>query len=326
MINRAMSSESAAASGSVTVTRERIAQVQDAIRPYIRRTPALTVAGEDLGLRGVTLTFKLEQHQCAGSFKARGAFANLLMREVPPAGVVAASGGNHGAAVACAAHRLNVPATIFVPRVASPAKMDAIRAAGAVLHVTGERYADALDASEAFAARTGAMTVHAFDTEYTVLGQATLGVELLEQAPGIQTVLAAVGGGGLLAGLSVSCAGLVGVVGVEPAGAPTLTMAMRAGEPVDAPAEGIAADSLAPRRVGRLTFDLIRSAVREVLLVSDDQIRDAQQLLWTTARIVAEPGGAAACAAVHSGVYSTRPGEHIGIVISGGNTTAVSFA
>jgi threonine dehydratase len=307
------------------MTRERIAQVHEAVRPYIRRTPTLTVAGGDIGRRGITVTFKLEQHQCAGSFKARGAFANLLMREVPTAGVVAASGGNHGAAVAYAASRLNIPATIFVPRVASPAKVDAIRAAGAVLHVTGERYADALDASEEFAAQTGAMSVHAFDAEFTVLGQATLGVELLEQAPGIQTVLAAVGGGGLLAGLTVGCAGIAGVVGVEPAGAPTLTMALRAGEPVDAPAEGIAADSLAPRRVGRLTFDLIRSSVRDVLLVSDDQIREAQRLLWTTARIVAEPGGAAACAAVHSGAYAARPGEHVGIVISGGNTTAVSF-
>jgi threonine dehydratase len=320
-----MSRHSTAASGPVTVTRERIAEVQEAVRPYIRRTPTLTIAGEDLGRRGITVTLKLEQHQCAGSFKARGAFANLLMREVPPAGVVAASGGNHGAAVAYAAHRLNIPATIFVPRVASPAKVEAIQAAGAVLRVTGERYADALDASEEFAAHTGAMPVHAFDTEYTVLGQATLGVELLEQVPDIQTVLAAVGGGGLLAGLAVSCAGLAGVVGVEPAGAPTLTMAMRAGEPVDAPADGIAADSLAPRRVGRLTFDLIRSSVRDVLLVSDDQIRDAQRLLWAAARIVAEPGGAAASAAVHSGVYSARPGEHVGIVISGGNTTAVSF-
>jgi threonine dehydratase len=321
-----MSSQSVATSPASTFTRERVSQVHGAIRPFIRRTPTLTVDGSDLGCPGVTVTFKLEQHQCAGSFKARGAFANLLMREVPPAGVVAASGGNHGAAVAYAAHRLNIAATIFVPRVASPAKVEAILAAGAVLHVTGERYADALDASEEFATRTGAMPVHAFDTEYTVLGQATLGVELLEQAPGIQTVLAAVGGGGLLAGLAVSCAGLVGVVGVEPAGAPTLTMAMRAGEPVDAPAEGIAADSLAPRRVGRLTFDLVRSSVRDVLLVDDDQIRDAQRLLWATARIVAEPGGAAACAAVHSGVYSARPGEHVGIVISGANTTAVSFS
>jgi threonine dehydratase len=239
--------------------------------------------------------------------------------------VVAASGGNHGAAVAYAARRLNIPAAIFVPRVASPAKVEAIRNAGADLHIVGERYADALQASEEFAARTGAMSVHAFDTEFTVLGQATLGTELREQAPDVETVVAAVGGGGLLAGLVVSCAGPVRVIGVEPAGAPTLTMALQAGEPVDAPAEGIAADSLAPRRIGTLTFDLLRSRASEVLLVSDDQIRDAQRLLWSAARIVAEPGGAAAFAAVHSGICGTRPGDRIAVVISGGNTTAVKF-
>jgi threonine dehydratase len=305
-------------------SRERVSQVYDAIRPFIRRTPTLTIDGADIGYSGVTITLKLEQHQCAGSFKARGAFTNLLMREVPASGVVAASGGNHGAAVAYAAHRLNMPAAIFVPRVASPAKVEAIRAAGADLHITGERYADALSASEEFAARTGAMPVHAFDTEFTILGQATLGAELLEQVRGLDAVLTAVGGGGLLAGMTVSCGDAVRLIGVEPIAAPTLTMALQAGEPVDAPADGIAADSLAPRRVGTLTFGLIRSAVSDVLLVGDDQIRAAQRVLWTAARIVAEPGGAAAFAAVHSGVYRARAGEHIGVVISGGNTTALS--
>jgi threonine dehydratase len=306
-------------------THERIVQVHEAIRPYIRRTPTLSMNGADLGYDGVTITLKLEQHQCAGSFKARGAFANLLLRDVPPAGVVAASGGNHGAAVAHAAMRLRIPAAIFVPRVASPVKIEAIRASGAQLHITGERYADALAASDAWAAKTGALPVHAFDHEYTVLGQATLAEEFLEQAPDVDTLLVAVGGGGLIAGVATRCAGSVRLVGVEPVGAPTLTMAFQAGHPVDAPADGVAADSLAPRQIGALPFEIVKSVLHEVLLVTDDQIRTAQQRLWSAARVVAEPGGAAAFAALLSGTYRPRPGEHVGIVISGGNTTAVQF-
>jgi threonine dehydratase len=310
---------------SSTLTADRVRQVADAIRPYIRRTPTLTIDGSDVGCPGVTVTFKLEQHQRAGSFKTRGAFANLLLRDVPASGVVAASGGNHGAAVAYAARQLGVPAAIFVPRVASRAKVEAIRASGAQLHITGERYADALAASEAWSARTGALAVHAFDSEFTVLGQSTLGVELLDQASTIETILVAVGGGGLLAGLAVGTAGRVRLVGVEPVGAPTLTMALERGEPVDAPADGIAADSLAPRRVGALTFSVIRTAVRDVRLVTDDQIREAQRALWSVARIVAEPGGAAAFAALRHRVFPARPGEHVAVVISGANTTAVTF-
>ena len=306
-------------------SRARIAATERLIRPYIRRTPVIEVAGADFGLDLDRLTLKLELMQHAGSFKARGAFANLLGRSVPEAGVVAASGGNHGVAVAYAARTLGVPAKIFVPQIASPAKLQRIRAYGADLAVVGERYADALAASEEWVARSGALAVHAFDQDETLLGQATLAKELEQQAGDIETLLAAVGGGGLLGGTALWHQGAVRVIGVEPEAAPTLTRALAAGRPVDAEAGGIAADSLAPRRVGARVFPIVRRHVERVLLVSDAAIRDAQERLWQVLRVTAEPGGAAALAALLSGAYRPRAQEHVGVVISGGNTTAVDF-
>jgi threonine dehydratase len=271
------------------------------------------------------VTLKLELFQRAASFKTRGAFANLLQREVPAAGVVAASGGNHGAAVAFAARRLGRRAKIFVPAISSPAKIERIRSYGADLTVGGERYAEALAASETYAAETGAMPVHAFDELHTLLGQGTLALELDEQAPDLDTLLVAVGGGGLIGGIGAWYGGRVRVVGVEPEGAPTLTDALKAGRPVDAPAGGIAADSLAPRRVGELMFPIARDYIDRVVLVTDDAIRAAQRALWDGVRIVAEPGGAAAFAALHSGAYKPAADERVGVVVSGGNTTAVRF-
>ena len=307
------------------ISAERIAATYEAIRPHVRHTPVIEVDGADAGLPGVPLTLKLELHQHAGSFKTRGAFANLLAREVPAAGVVAASGGNHGVAVAHAAMTLGVPATIFVPTVASPAKVESIRAAGAHLVVTGDRYADALAESEAWVARTGALPIHAYDQDETLLGQGTLALELERQAPALDTVLVAVGGGGLVGGVASWYAGRATVVGVEPELAPTLTRALAAGHPVDAEAGGIAADSLAPRRVGERTFPIARRHVDQVLLVSDDAIREAQATLWRVLRVAAEPGGAAAFAALRSGAYRPRAGERVGVVVCGGNTTAVDF-
>src|ERR1022692_2741290 len=234
------------------VDRGAIARTYALIRPYIRRTPIVEVDGADFGLDGVTLVLKLELLQHSGSFKARGAFTNLLLREVPPAGVVAASGGNHGAAVAFAAMRLGRPARIFVPTVASPAKLERIRGYGAALVVTGDRYADALAASEEWAAQSGALPVHAYEQVETLLGQGTVGLEFEEQDPAVDSVLVAVGGGGLIGGIAAWYGGRTKVVGVEPELAPTLERALAAGRPVDAPAGGIAADSLAPRRVGEL--------------------------------------------------------------------------
>ena len=295
------------------------------IRPYVRVTPVVEVRGGDFGLGDFSITLKLELFQHSGSFKARGAFTNLLTREIPAAGVVAASGGNHGAAVAYAAMRLGVPAKIFVPTVSSSAKVERIRAYGADLAIVGDRYADALAASEAWVARTGALAVHAYDQLETLLGQGTLGMELTAQAS-LDTVLVSVGGGGLLGGVAAWYAGKPKVIGVEPESAPTLTEALKAGRPVDAPAGGIAADSLAPRKVGELMFPIARAHVATVLLVSDTAIRRAQDALWSAVRIVAEPGGAAAFAALLGGAYAPAAGERVGVIVSGGNSTAVDFA
>ena len=307
------------------IDRSDIERVHDLIAPYVRRTPIIDVDGADVGAPGLRVTLKLELLQRSGVFKTRGAFTNLLTRDIPRVGVVAASGGNHGAAVAFAAMTLKIPARIFVPTVASPAKIAHIRSYGADLVVVGDRYADALAASEEWAAESGALRIHAFDQRQTLLGQGTLGLELESQAPDLDTLLVAVGGGGLIGGIASWFAGRVRIVGVEPDGAPTLFEAFKAGRPVDAPAGSIAADSLAPKRVGELMFPIARAHVERVVLVTDDAIRRAQQTLWDALRIVAEPGGSAAFAALQSGAYVPAAGERIGIVICGGNTTAVDF-
>lgn len=312
--------------GGNDIGRDDIAATERVIRPHIRMTPVLDADGTDFHLAATRLTFKLELHQHAGSFKTRGAFANLLTREVPAAGVVAASGGNHGAAVAYAAMKLGIAAKIFVPTISSPAKIDRIRSYGADLVVEGERYADALAGSIAWAAQSGALPVHAFDQRETLLGQGTIGLELDRQAPDLDTLLVAVGGGGLIGGIAAWYRRRIRVVGVEPAVSPTLTRALQAGKPVDAEAGGIAADSLAPKQVGQQVFPIAASHVDRVLLVSDDAIRRAQAALWSTLRIVAEPGGSAAFAAVLDGVYKAEPGERVGVLLSGGNTVAVDFA
>ena len=310
---------------SQCIGRAEIESVYGVIAPHVRVTPVLRLDGRELSLPELPLTLKLEQMQCAGSFKTRGAFANLLLRQVPACGVVAASGGNHGAAVAYAAMRIGCPARIFVPSVSSPAKIDRIRSYRAELCIVGDRYADALEASQEWASTSGALPVHAFDQVETLLGQGTIALELSQQAPDIDTVLVAVGGGGLIAGIATWYRDGVRVIGVEPHAAPTLTNALRAGSPVDAPAGGVAADSLAPRRVGDVVFPIAKAYVERVVLVDDADIEHAQQMLWKVARIVAEPGGAAAFAALISGAYKASPGERVAVIVSGGNTTAVGF-
>jgi threonine dehydratase len=307
------------------ITPNAIEATQRLIHSWIRYTPILEVDGLDFGLNPCTLYMKLEFLQHSGSFKARGAFANLLGRDVPQAGVVAASGGNHGAAVAYAAMRRNTTAKIFVPSIASPEKMARINGYGAKLVVAGDRYADALAASEEDINRTGALAIHAFDQRETLLGQGTIGFELQRQVPNIDTLLVAVGGGGLIGGIAAWYAGRVRVVGVEPAAAPTLTSALAAGGPVDAPAAGIAADSLAPRRVGDLIYPIVRRHVSKVILVDDSAIARAQRELWKIVRLVVEPGGAASFSALLSGAYRPHRGERVGIVLSGANTIAVDF-
>ena len=320
-----MTELTAAGAGRLALTRDDVAAIAARIAPYVRVTPVIRVDLADFGLPAGPLTLKLEQLQHSGSFKARGAFANLLLRDIPPAGVVAASGGNHGAAVAYAAGVLGIPAHIFVPEVSSPAKISRIRGYGADLVITGAVYAEALAASQAWAGGRGALQVHAFDQRETVLGAGTTGLELSTQAPGATTVLAGVGGGGLISGIAVACHDQARVVGVEPEGAPTMFAALAAGQPVDAPAGSIAVDSLAPRRIGELPFAIARRHLHSVLLVSDAAILSAQRLLWDRLRIVAEPGGVTALAAVLSGAYSPAPDEHPVVVISGANTTAVSL-
>ena len=309
----------------VQITPESIAGTVQLIRPHIRHTPVLRVDMTDFNLVSRPVDLKLEYLQHSGSFKARGAFTSLLTRSVPEAGVVAASGGNHGAAVAYAAMRLGVPASIFVPGVTSPAKAERIRSYGARLVIGGDRYADALAASERFAEESGALAIHAFDQPETLLGQGTLGAEIEADLPEITTLLVAVGGGGLIGGIAAWFRGKVTIVAVEPEGAPTLHRALAAGEPVDAPAEGIAADSLAPKRVGKLMFPIAAAFVERSVLVSDDDIRTAQQALWDKVRIVAEPGGAAAFAALLSGRYTPGPDDRVAVLVCGANTTAVRF-
>jgi threonine dehydratase len=304
------------------VTREEIGSNYQQLLPYIRRTPVIEVQAEDFLLPANRIFCKLEFLQHSGSFKARGAFTNLLRRKLPPAGVVAASGGNHGAAVAFAARRLGQPARIFVPTVSSQSKIDRIRGYGAELVITGERYADALAASEIWAAQSGALQVHAFDQIETLIGQGSVGLELEQQVPDLDTLLVAVGGGGLIGGIAAWYGKKIKLIGVEPERCPTLHRALQAGRPVDAESGGIAADSLAPLRVGVLMFPIAQKNISQVVLVPDEAIAEAQRQLWETLRIVAEPGGAAAFAALLSRAYEPAKGERVGVVLCGANTSA----
>ena len=315
-----------AATSNPLIDRAQISATHARIREHIRRTPVLEMEGNDFGLGAFAVFLKLELFQHTGSFKARGALTNLITRTVPPSGVVAATGGNHGVAVAFAAQKFIVPARIFVPSVASPAKLQRIEEYGANLVIAGDRYADALEASTIWQEKSGAMPIHAFDQKETLLGQGTVGLELEEQVPELDSLLVAVGGGGLIGGIAAWYQGKIKIVGVEPEAAPTLTKALEAGRPVDAEAGGIAADSLAPRRVGELMFPIAQRFVDRVILVSDEEIRGAQEQLWRTARVAAEPGGAAGLAALTSRKYAPAKGERVGVLICGGNTTAVDFS
>ena len=306
--------------------RAGIAATYELIRPHVRATPVVEANGADFGLARFPIRFKLELLQHAGSFKSRGAFANLALRQVPAAGVVAASGGNHGAAVAYAAKTRSIRARIFVPSVSSPAKRALIESYGAELVVTGERYAEALTGAERAAAETGALQIHAYDQVETMLGQGSVGLEFESQVPELETLFVAVGGGGLIGGIAAWYAGRIHLIGVEPEAAPTLFKALEAGKPVDAEAGGIAADSLAPRQVGQLMFPIAKRYVERVLLVPDTAIRAAQEALWRGLHVVTEPGGAAAFAPLLSGLYSPKPGERVGVLLCGANTTAVDFS
>jgi len=304
--------------------RNSILAAEPVIRPYIRTTPVFSTASVDFGLSGAPVSFKLEFMQHSGTFKARGAFANLLMRDGADKGVVAASGGNHGAAVAYAAMVLGIKAHIYVPSISSPAKVARIRQYGAEIVVGGDTYADAYAASHVFAAERGLAEVHAYDGFHTLSGQGTVGLEWLAQTPELDTLLVAVGGGGLIGGIAAALGGKVKIVGVEPENAATLARAIEAGAPVDVPVSGVAADSLGARRIGAACFALSGFMEKPVLL-TDDEIVSAQRTIWDVLRLVAEPGGAAAMAALLSGKYVPARDERVGVLLCGANTTAVKF-
>jgi len=307
------------------ITPKDIEAAYDRIAGRVRRTPVMDVEAEAFSTAG-PVNLKLELFQHAGSFKARGAFNNLLSRAVPAAGVAAASGGNHGAAVACAAHALGVPAHIFVPEISSPVKIDRIRSFGADVLVEGARYADALERCEAFMAQRGAIGVHAYDAPETIAGQGTVGLEWQAQTPDLDTVLVAVGGGGLISGIAAWFQGRVKVVGVEPETSCALHAALAAGRPVDVDVSGLAADSLGARSAGTLNYAICADHVDHVALVPDRAIEEAQRTLWERLRVAAEPGGAAAVAALLCGAYRPAAGERVGVLVCGGNVALSKLA
>lgn len=290
------------------------------IAPHIRKTPILAIDGAELGLAN-PVSLKLELLQHAGSFKPRGAFYNLLSRDVPQAGVAAASGGNHGAAVAYAARKLGIKARIFVPDIASPAKIERIRSYGAEIVVKGERYADALELCNAYQTETGAIGLHAYDGFHTICGQGTLGLELEEQlgADLPDTLLVAVGGGGLISGIASWFDKRVKVIGVEPQQASALAQALEEGGPVDVPVSGVAADSLGAKRTGDMVYQVAKDKVDHVLRLEDEAILEAQKTLWTRYHLASEAGGATAFAALLSGAYKPEKDERVGVVLCGSN-------
>jgi len=299
------------------------------IASRVRHTPLLRLRDDELGL-GYPITLKLELLQHAGSFKPRGAFNRILAAqeagELPTAGVIAASGGNHGAAVAFVARALGLPAEIFVPELTPPAKRARIESFGARLVRTGATYAEALQASRARAAETGAMEVHAYDHPMVLAGQGTTAREFEADAPDLTHVLVAAGGGGLIGGMAAWYSSRVKLISVEPAACPALHDALASGHPVEAPVGGVAADSLGARQVGALMFPIAAVHVSEAVLVSDDAIRAAQRLLWDRVRLVAEPGGATALAALTSAAWTPPPGARVGVLVCGSNTDPGSVA
>jgi threonine dehydratase len=303
------------------VDRDDIDLAANRIAGFVRRTPVMTLES------GVVL--KLELLQRAGSFKPRGAFNRVLRARdeglLGEAGIVAASGGNHGAAVALVGQSLGVPTEVYVPSISSPSKVARIRGFGVDVVIGGAQYDDAQEAANARQRVTGALLVHPYDHADTVAGQGTMARELAEQAPDAETVLVAVGGGGLIAGVASWYRGTVKVVSVEPVTIPAMHHALAVGEPVEVDVSGLAADSLGARRVGAVPFACAAPFVHEAVLVSDDDIRAAQRELWDLARLAVEPGGAAAYAALLSGAYRPASGERVVAVVCGSNVDPLTL-
>ncbi|HEX3404962.1 MAG TPA: threonine/serine dehydratase [Acetobacteraceae bacterium] len=300
------------------ITRTMIAAAAARISGYVRHTPLLCLTGAELGL-AYPVTLKLELLQHAGSFKPRGAFNRLLSARLPAAGVIAASGGNHGAAVAYAARALGAAAEIFVPALTPQAKVSRIASYGARVVQTGATYAEALAASRDRQAETGALEVHAYDHPDVLAGQGTVGREFEQDAPDLTHVVVATGGGGLIGGIAAWYAGSAAVVSVEPEGCPGLHDALQSGRPIDAPVGGLAADSLGARQVGSLMFPIAQAHVAAALLVPDAAIAGAQRLIWDRLRLVAEPGGATALAALLCGAFVPPADARVGVLLCGAN-------
>lgn len=301
------------------LTRDDVQAAADRIAGRIRTTPVATLEKDSIGL-AASIEVKLELMQHTGSFKPRGAFNRILTQSVPDSGVVAASGGNHGLAVAFAARELGIAAEVFVPETSARVKLDRLRGYGAKVVVAGQHYAEAFNASQARALETGALVVHAYDQLEVQAGQGTVALELEQQAPDVDTVLVAVGGGGLLAGVATWLEGRAKVVAVEPEGIPTLATALKVGQPTDVLVMGIAIDSLGARRISRTALDIAQRAGVVSVLVSDKDITIARQVLWDELRVAAEVGGATALAALTSGAYEPAKGERVAVVVCGGNT------
>jgi len=309
----------------LTITRSDVRAAALRIAPFVRRTPVVVLGGNRVGLPH-DVVLKLEGLQHSGSFKARGAFNTLLSSAVPDEGVIAASGGNHGAAVAYAAQCLGHRATIFVPATAPEAKLERIRRYGAEVVAGGSHYAEACQASLEAGARTGALRLHAYDQREVVVGQGTVAYEFSQQAPELDAVLIAVGGGGLIAGCASWYTDSLEVIAVEPERAPTMHAARVAGTPVDVEVGGLAADALGARRLGTIAAEVTSRYVSESLLVSDAAIQDAQHVLWEELRVLAEPGGATALAALLSGAHVAAPGAGVGVVVCGANLDPASWS
>ena len=296
-------------------TRDDITTAARRIDGLVRRTPVVDLDG---------VTLKLEMLQHAGSFKPRGAFNTVLAQPSPPSRLVAASGGNHGLAVAHVGASLGIPTDVFVPEIAAPVKVQAIRARGATVHQGGADYAAALAASESLAAEDDVLAIHAYDAPWTLAGQGTVARELSEQAPDLDVVIVAVGGGGLIGGIAAWYAGTgTRVVAVEPELCPALHDALAAGEPVPAPVGGIAADALGASRVGLLGFAAAWEAVS--VLVSDEEIAAARRSLWRELRLAVEPAGATAYAALQTGAVELRD-QRVGVIVCGANTDPSDLA
>ncbi len=306
----------------MTIDRDSISAAALRIAPHVRRTPVMDVRIDGMA---APITLKLELLQHSGSFKARGAFNNLVGRDPSGSGVAAASGGNHGAAVAYAAQALRHKAKIFVPEIASPAKVARIASYGAEIVQKGANYNEALALCDTYIEATGALGIHAYDAEATLQGQGTLAREIEDQSPDLDTLLVAVGGGGLIGGIAAWYQSSIKIVGVEPETCNALSAALAAGKPTAIKPSGIAADSLGSTFAGTMMFPIAQSHVDHVVLVTDDAIRDAQRHLWKIAQLVSEPGGAAALAALLSGAYRPEKDERVGVIICGANTTMDAF-